>query len=103
MSSFTVDRTPPGEPRAAGSMVTHQTLILHWQAPKSTVVARYVLLVNGRAVRSLPPTTRTLRIKLKHHDRRSFAVAAVDGAGNVGAAAPLFGAQHVAAKQAHTK
>ena len=103
-TSVTVDRTPPGEPQAAHATVTRQTLTLRWSAPKPAgQVARYVLLINGRTARTLAATTCVIRIKMKPNDHRSFAVAAVDSAGNVGAAASLFAPHGATVRRAHSK
>jgi hypothetical protein len=88
-------------PQAGHVTVSRSTLTLRWKAPKSKhAIARYVLLINGRPARTLGPATRMVKIKLKPHDRRTFAVAAVDTAGNVGAAASLYAPQAVSVKRA---
>ena len=43
----------------------------------------YALIVNGKKTRTLDPKTLKVRIHLLKHDRRSFAVAAIDTAGNM--------------------
>jgi hypothetical protein len=98
---LTVDRTPPGAPQAVHATVSRSTLTLRWKAPKSKhAIARYLLFINGRPAQSFGPATRMVKIKLKPHDRRTFSVAAVDTAGNVGAAASLYAPQGISVKRA---
>jgi large repetitive protein len=83
-STFTLDRTPPGRPRDFKATVNGRLLTLSWRPPVDRSKVRgYALIVNGKRTRTLASTTLRLRIKLKRHDRRSFAIAAVDSAGNM--------------------
>ena len=85
--SFTLDRTPPGKPLAFSAAAKGRTLTLRWRPPtvgRASVVG-YALLVNGRRIQTLDAKTLTVRVQLQVRDRRSFAIAAVDRAGNVGA------------------
>ncbi len=83
-SRFTLDRTPPGRPRDFTAKVHGHLLTLSWRPPADRSKVRgYALIVNGKKTRTLRPTTLKLRIKLKRHDRRSFAVASIDSAGNM--------------------
>ena len=103
-SSFIFDRTPPAQPQTGRATVSQATLTLRWRAPRSgETLTGYVLLINGRRVRNLNASTRVLRIRLKPNDRRTFAVAAVDSAGNVGAPVPLFAPRGVTVKRTHSK
>jgi hypothetical protein len=83
-STFTLDRTPPGRPRDFRAKVNGRLLTLSWRPPVDRSKVRgYALIVNGKRTRTLTATTFKLRIKLRRHDRRSFAVATIDSAGNV--------------------
>jgi hypothetical protein len=83
-SRFTLDRTPPGRPRDFTAKVQGHLLTLSWRPPADRSKVRgYALIVNGKKTRTLRPTTLKLRIKLKPHDRSSFAVASIDSAGNM--------------------
>jgi hypothetical protein len=81
--SFTLDKKPPTRPRSfAGSLLGH-TLTLRWSAASSgDPIVRYVLYVDGKAGRSVPAHAQSLQVRLRTDDKRSFAVAAVDSAGN---------------------
>ena len=46
-------------------------------------VRGYALIVNGKKTRTLDPKTLKVKIHLLKHDKRSFAVAAIDPAGNM--------------------
>ena len=82
--SFVLDQTPPGTPRALEARVKGKTLTLHWQAPaRATHLTGYALLVNGLRTRVLAAKTHTVQIQLRKNEKRLFAVAAVDAAGNV--------------------
>ena len=83
-STFTLDRTPPGRPRDFKATVNGRLLTLSWRPPVDrSKVHAYALIVNGKRTRTLASTTLRLRIELKRHDHRSFAIAAVDSAGNM--------------------
>ena len=59
-------------------------LTLSWRPPADTAnVDGYALVVNGRKKLVMTRTTLHLHIRLQHHDRRTFAVASVDAAGNM--------------------
>ena len=82
--SFTLDQTPPGRPQDFSAQITGQVLTLTWRPPPGSKKIRgYALIVNGKKTRTLSPKTRTVRIHLLQHDTRSFAVAAIDEAGNM--------------------
>jgi hypothetical protein len=84
--SFTLDQTPPGPPQAFKAKVDGTVLTLTWRPPPDRKNVRgYALIVNGRKTLTLKPKTLRLRIHLRHHDRRSFAIASVDAAGNMSA------------------
>ena len=85
--SFTLDQTPPGRPQDFSAHLSGQVLTLRWRPPAGTGKVRgYALIVNGKRTRTLDAKTLKLRIHLRKHDRRSFAVAAIDTAGNMSAA-----------------
>ena len=108
-SSFTLDRTPPGRPRDFTAKVHGHLLTLSWRPPADRSKVRgYALIVNGKKTRTLRPTTLKLHIKLKRHDRRSFAVAAIDSAGNmsdstrtIAAVVPRRSVKHARATSPH--
>ncbi len=83
--SFTLDQTPPPAPQALKAVMNAASLTLRWQAPAGdTHVAGYVLYVDGKRSRVLPPTTLSLTIALRKHDTRLFSVAAFDVPGVLG-------------------
>ena len=57
-------------------------LTLTWRPPAGKVRG-YALIVNGKKTRTLDPKTLKVKIHLLKHDKRSFAVAAIDPAGNM--------------------
>ncbi|HYA08005.1 MAG TPA: Ig-like domain-containing protein, partial [Gaiellaceae bacterium] len=82
--SFTLDQTPPGRPQDFSAKITGHVLTLSWRPPAGTTKVRgYALIVNGKKARTLTPTTLKVRIRLLKNDTRTFAVAAVDPAGNM--------------------
>jgi large repetitive protein len=94
--SFTLDQTPPGRPRQLSAKLAGLVLSLTWRAPRSsTAVVGYELLINGRRARLLPAKARSVHLKVRRNDTRTFAIAAVDKAGNVGAPTVVFGADLV--------
>ena len=83
--SFTLDQTPPPAPLMLKAVVKAASLTLRWKAPAGdTLVAGYVLYVDGKRSRVLPPTTQSLTIALRKHDTRLFSVAAFDVPGVLG-------------------
>jgi hypothetical protein len=85
--SFTLDQTPPGRPQDFSAQVTGHVLTLTWRPPAGPKKIRgYALIVNGKKTRTLDPKTLKVKIHLLKHDKRSFAVAAIDSAGNMSAA-----------------
>jgi len=82
--SIVLDAAPPTPPRKLTATVTGRVLTLTWRPPAKVKGLRgYVLIIDGKRTRTLTPKTLTIRIQLRPGDRRSFAVAAVDRAGNV--------------------
>ncbi len=100
--SFTLDQTPPGSPQGFKAKISGTLLTLTWRPPADGKNLRsYALIVNGKKTRTLKPKTHRLRIHLRRHDRRSFAIAAVDAAGNMSATRTIAAAgQRFAIKQA---
>ena len=87
--SLVLDQTPPGRPQDFRAAVTGSTLTLRWKPPADLNHVRgYALLVDGRRVRVLLPTKRSLKIHLSPNDKRRFALASFDRAGNVSASTP---------------
>ena len=82
--TFTLDQTPPGRPMGFRARIDGTLLTLSWRPPADTAnVDGYALVVNGRKKLVLTRKTLHLHIRLQHHDRRTFAVASVDAAGNM--------------------
>jgi len=82
--SLTLDDTPPGPPQDFRARISGRTLTLTWRPPvRSSTVHGYALIVNGRKTKTLTAKTRRIRIHLRRNDRRTFAIAAVDRAGNL--------------------
>ena len=90
--AFTLDTTPPAKPRALTATVSGTVLSLAWRPPAGGAApVGYYLIINGRRSKLLPAKTRAVKITLQRHDLRTFAIAAVDKAGNVGAPTVVFG------------
>ena len=103
--SFTLDQTPPGRPKAFKAKIDGQLLMLSWRPPADVKnVHAYALIVNGRKTRTLTPKTLHLRIRLRLHDRRSFAIATIDAVGNMSATTRTIATYggRVAVKQARS-
>jgi len=82
---LTLDTTPPAQPNALRATLSKQILALRWKLPTSgDQVSGYALFVNGKRTRTLQVGLLAIEIPLRAHDRRTFAIAAVDTAGNVG-------------------
>jgi len=83
---LTLDTTPPAQPNALRATLSKQMLALRWKLPASgDQVSGYALFVNGKRTRTLQVGLLAVEIPLRAHDRRTFAIAAIDTAGNVGA------------------
>jgi hypothetical protein len=81
-----LDGTPPGRPQHFRAAIKGKTLTLRWKPPVDLRAVRgYALLVDGRRARNLKPTLRSVRIRLRPTDDRTFALASFDAAGNVSA------------------
>jgi hypothetical protein len=84
--SFTLDTTPPDAPASFSGTVRAAVLTLYWTPPAAEdSVGNYLLYIDG--VRSAVLTGETLQARLGTFDAddpRSFAVAAIDAAGNEG-------------------
>jgi hypothetical protein len=82
--SVVLDQTPPGRPRDFSAQINGTVLTLRWRPPAGLPTIRgYALIINGRTTRTLAPDTRSVHIRLLQHDKRSFAIAAVDPVGNM--------------------
>jgi hypothetical protein len=80
-------------------------LTLTWRPPAGPKKIRgYALIVNGKKTRTLDPKTLKVKIHLLKHDKRSFAVAAIDPAGNLSESTRAIAAafQPVSVKQARS-
>ena len=87
--SLVLDQTPPGRPEDFHGARTGKTLTLRWRAPLDLAHVRgYALLADGRTLRKLKPSVRTVKIHLLRNDHRQFALASIDEAGNVSASTP---------------
>jgi len=83
--TWTVDTTPPGAPGSLTGTTGAGGLKLSWTAPAGGPIAQYVLYVNGIATTRVDGgTTSTTVGDFSTGDTRTFAVAAIDGAGNEG-------------------
>jgi predicted phage tail protein len=100
--SLTLDDTPPGRPQDFNARIVGHVLTLTWRPPAGMPkVHGYALIVNGKKTRTLAPSKLKLRIRLRRNDRRSFAVAAIDPAGNMSEATRTIATfvPHVSLKQ----
>jgi hypothetical protein len=64
--------------------------VTRWRSPAGGGIAGYAVVVNGRPTQILDVQTLVVRVPLRAGDKRSFAIAAVDEAGNVGAPTAAF-------------
>jgi hypothetical protein len=102
--AITLDRLRPAAPRRFSGSTVRRRLVLRWQAPAgSGRIDHYLLVVNGIRSRWIPGSTRSVTVgRFDARDRRSFALAAVDGAGNVGrATVALVGVPRLVGLTAH--
>ena len=84
--SFTLDRAAPPAPAHFSGALASDGLTLRWAAPSGEPVGGYVLYVEDSVARRLSGATTAVNVgSFGAADRRSFAVAAVDEAGNEGA------------------
>jgi hypothetical protein len=83
---FTLDTVPPGAPGGIAGVVAHGRLTIRWSPPNDDTaddVAGYVLYVNGVRSLLLDGGSSAVNLgKFTADDGRTFAVAAVDRAGN---------------------
>lgn len=104
---LTLDTTPPAKPTALQSTRSKHTLTVQWKLPTAAGgISRYALFVDGKRTRTIDAAKGGLHIVLHANDKRTFAIAAIDAAGNVGVARTIVGARplvHVALKQAKAK
>jgi hypothetical protein len=102
--AITLDRRRPAAPRRFSGSTVRRRLVLHWQAPAgSGRIDHYLLVVNGIPLRSIPGSTHSVTVgRFDARDRRSFTLAAVDEAGNVGrATVALVGVPRLVGLTAH--
>jgi hypothetical protein len=102
--AITLDRLRPAVPRRFSGSTVRRRLLLRWQAPAgSGRIDHYLLFVKGIRSRSIPGSARSVTIgRFDARDRRSFALAAVDTAGNVGhATVALVGVPRLVGLTAH--
>jgi hypothetical protein len=89
LSSFSLlkDVQSPTKPRSFSGSRSKGRLVLKWKAATDNgVVSAYLVYVNGKVVRTLGASARSVDMgRFKSSDSRSFGVAARDSAGNVGA------------------
>ncbi len=103
--ALTLDTTPPAKPKALQATLTKQMLGLRWKLPAARdQVSGYALFVNGKRTRTLDIGRLGIDIPLRARDKRTFAIAAIDAAGNVGtptrAVAVVPSLVHLTLKQA---
>lgn len=85
-----LDRVAPGKPMNFNGVVAFDGLTLRWSAPNDDV-ANYVVFVDGAPWKNLGSTEFEVKMgAFDSGDPRSFAVVAVDLAGNVGAMSPVL-------------
>jgi hypothetical protein len=86
-ASWTIDVQPPTKPSSFSGSRANGRLVLKWKAATDNgVVAAYLVYANGKVVRTLGASARSVDMgRFKSSDSRSFQVAARDSAGNVGA------------------
>src|SRR5258705_6723522 len=85
-----LDRVAPGKPTNFNGVVAFDGLTLRWSAPNDDV-ANYVVFVDGAPWKNLGSTEFEVKMgAFDSGDPRSFAVVAVDLAGNVGAMSPVL-------------
>jgi hypothetical protein len=83
--SWTVDTLAPGIPRAFHGAVSSSALRLFWAAPVGGAPASYVLYVNGAPTTTIPAAATSILVgAFSPSDTRTFALSAVDAAGNEG-------------------
>ena len=83
---LTLDTTPPARPRELQATLSNNVLALRWKTPAGGgQLGGYALFVNGKQLRTLDVGQLGVDIHLQARDRRTFALAAIDAAGNVGA------------------
>jgi hypothetical protein len=84
--AFKLDRKAPRTPRSFAGVVFHGQLVLSWRPPAGADrISAYHVLVDGVQTQELAGTARTVTIGLfDERDDRTFALRAVDAAGNVG-------------------
>jgi hypothetical protein len=85
-ASWTIDATAPTKPRSFSGSRSHGRLKLKWKAATDNgVVGAYLVYANGKVVRTLAGSRRSVTLgRFKTSDSRAFQVAARDSAGNVG-------------------
>ncbi|MFL6029265.1 MAG: Ig-like domain-containing protein [Gaiellaceae bacterium] len=83
-----LDSVAPGKPGHFNGVVADDGLTLRWEAPND-VIANYVVFVDGAPWKNLGSTEYEVKLgAFGADDRRTFAVVAVDLAGNVGTMSP---------------
>jgi hypothetical protein len=89
LSTFSLlkDVQSPTKPSSFSGSRSNGRLVLKWKAATDNgVVAAYLVYANGKVVRTLGASARSVDMgRFKSSDSRSFQVAARDSAGNVGA------------------
>jgi hypothetical protein len=85
-----LDTIAPGKPLNFNGVVASDGLTLRWSAPNDNV-ANYVVFVDGKPWKNFGGTEFEVKVgAFDTGDLRSFAVVAVDLAGNVGAMSPVL-------------
>ena len=80
------DVDAPSKPKKFSSSRLHGHVVLKWRPAKDNeAVDAYLVYARGRVLRTLPASARSYDLgRVKSTDKRAFAVAARDAAGNVG-------------------
>ena len=81
--SWTIQHTPPGAPGSFAGTLGADGLTLNWTAPGAGQIAQYLVYVDGTVAMHVDGTSTSVKVgPFGADDSRTFAVSAVDAAGN---------------------